>query len=167
MKITLLMALTVDGKIAKDSNQLIDWTESADKKLFIDITKEAGCMVMGSKTFDTIGKALPNRKNIVLTRNKSRKSDAPNLVFTDMEPEALLASLKSEGFDKVILVGGAIVNSIFASKNLIDEVAVTISPKIFGSGLSLFSGEHDLDLELKEVVRLGHNSVFLRYAVLK
>jgi dihydrofolate reductase len=122
---------------------------------------------MGSKTFDTIGHPLPGRKNIVLTRDKRRKSEWENLTFTDESPKAILKDLEKEGFSEVILAGGALVNSLFAESNLIDEIIVTISPKIFGHGLSLFTPEISMELELKEVERLGEELVYMRYLVIK
>lgn len=62
MKVTLLMAMTLDGKIGKSHDHFPDWTGKADKTLFVRLTKKAGVIIMGSKTFDTIGRPLPNRK---------------------------------------------------------------------------------------------------------
>ena len=82
MEVILVMAMTLDGKIARDSLEPVDWTGKADKQYFVQVTRKAGVVIMGSRTFDTIGKPLPGRKNIVMTRNKDRKSQAKNLVFT-------------------------------------------------------------------------------------
>ena len=54
MKVSLLMAQTLDGKIAKDANHFPDWTESADKKFFRARTKESGVMIFGRTTFETL-----------------------------------------------------------------------------------------------------------------
>lgn len=167
MKVTLLMALTLDGKIAKNANQLVDWTEKADKKMFVEITREAGCLIMGSQTFDTIGGALPGRKNIIMTRNRSRRSNDENLIFTDRPPKRLIAELESQGYDHVVLVGGAIVNALFGRENLIDEIVLTVSPLIFGCGLPLFDGALNMDLDLLAAHPFGENSIHLRYRVIK
>ncbi len=167
MKVTMLMAMTLDGKIGKHPDHFPDWTGKADKKLFVELTRKAGAVIMGSKTFDTIGIPLPGRKNIILTRDKGRKSQWDNLIFTDASPREILASLENEGFAEAVLAGGARINSLFAGENLIDEIVVTISPKIFGTGMSLFSSELSLELELKEMKQTDLNLVFLRYNVLK
>lgn len=167
MKVILLMALTLDGKIAKDSRHFPDWTGKADKRLFVDITKRAGALIMGSKTFDTIGRPLPNRLNVVLTRNKSRVSEWDNLIFIDAPPGDLLADLEGRGYSEVVLSGGTTINNIFGRENLIDEIDVTVSPKIFGEGISLFSIPLAMDLELMHVEKLDQNVVYLKYAVLK
>lgn len=165
MKVILLMAITLDGKTGKDSEHFVDWTEREDKKFFVQITKRAGVIIMGSRTFDTIGKPLPGRKNIILTRNRQRKSQWDNLVFTDQTPEELLKSLEKEGFSEAILAGGPIINTLFAREKLIDEVIVTVSPLIFGYGTSLFSEEIAMELELKDVHRRGKDLVAITYEV--
>ena len=165
MKVILLMAITLDGKTGKDSEHFVDWTEREDKKFFVQITKRAGVIIMGSRTFDTIGKPLPGRKNIILTRNRQRKSQWDNLVFTDQTPGELLKSLKKEGLSEVSLAGGPIINTLFALEKLIDEVIVTVSPLIFGYGTSLFSEEIAMELELKDVHRRGKDLVAITYEV--
>lgn len=167
MKITLLMAITLDGKIGKSADHFPDWTGKADKKLFVDITRKAGVVIMGSKTFDTIKKPLPDRKNIVLTRNPDRKSEWKELEFTSDSPRDILLYLQDQGYSEAVLVGGATINSLFARESLIDEVAVTVSPFIFGTGLSLFAEGLEMNLQLNQVERIGKNRVFLKYAVLR
>jgi len=131
------------------------------------MTKKAGTLIMGSRTYDTIGCPLPGRKNIVLTRNKDRQSDSENLIFTDQKPADLLAELKTDGYTEVILTGGSTINTLFAKANLIDEIVVTISPKIFGTGISLFSDELDLSLDLKSMGKVDDGLVVLKYQVAK
>ena len=41
MKVILLMAVTADGLIARNSMQFVDWTGNADKKYFVHITKKS------------------------------------------------------------------------------------------------------------------------------
>jgi len=148
MDVILLMASTVDGKIAKDSSQFVDWSGKADKKYFVELTKETGAMIMGSKTYDTIGNPLPGRLNIVMTRDKSRQSDQDNLIFTDLSPAGILEDLELKGYTSAALVGGATANSLFARANLITQVHLTLVPRLFGSGLSIFAPPLDLDLGL-------------------
>ena len=167
MKVILLMAMTVDGKIARNSHELVDWTEKEDKDYFIKITKETGVMIMGSKTYDTIGKPLPERKNIVMSRDPERKSVAPDLIFTHREPEKIIQELDAEGFEQVALIGGSRINSLFANKNLITEVHVTVAPRLFGTGLSLFDQPIDMELELIENSSIGLNHILLKYRVIQ
>jgi dihydrofolate reductase len=167
MNVVLLMALTADGMIARDANHFPDWTSKQDKAMFKQVTQKAGVIVMGSKTYDAIGRPLPGRKNVVMTRNKQRRSSSPELVYTDKEPAALLIDLAAEGYDEVILAGGATINTLFARQGLIDEIQVTYSPKVFGAGLTLFAGELSMDLQLLTHRQLGTDEVLIRYRVRK
>jgi dihydrofolate reductase len=165
MKVILLMAITLDGRTGKGDNHFVDWTDKEDKRIFIQITKKAGVVIMGSRTFDTLGKPLDGRRNIIMTRNASRKSHWENLAFTDKSPESILNMLEQEGFSEAVLAGGPTVNSLFARKNLIDEIIVTISPLVFGFGTSLFTEDIGLQLALLETRRAGETLIFARYRV--
>ena len=164
MKVTMVMAITLDGKTARDDKHPADWTGKEDKLKFIEITRRAGVVIMGSKTFDTIGRALPGRKNIVMTRNRDRKS-AGNLIFTDQTPELILEGLAREGFSEVALIGGTQINTLFAMANLIDEIYVTIIPLLFGRGLNLFDHDMDARLELVDCEVISDQSLVLKYRV--
>lgn len=167
MKVILLMALTLDGRIAKGDSHFVDWSGTEDKKLFVEVTKRARALIMGSKTFDTIGKPLPGRCNIVMTRMPDhRHSDPPNLIFTAQTPESILLDLSKAGYKEVVLAGGTVANSLFARRGLIDEVMVTISPLIFGKGISLFADDVTMNLELIEARPLGTDLIMARYRVL-
>lgn len=165
IKTILLMAQTLDGKIAKDADHFPDWTGRADKKLFVQITREAGVLIMGRRTFDTIGRPLPDRKNVVMTRDPALVSRWDNLVYTTQSPPVLLAQLEAEGYRTVVLAGGAGINSLFARAGLIDELIITITPLIFGTGIGLFDAGLSLDLELEKISRLDAQRVCLRYRV--
>lgn len=167
MKVIVLMALTVDGLIGRSSDDFPDWSGSADKKLFREVSMRAGVVIMGSRTFDTIGKPLKGRKNVILTRNIDRQSVWDNLVYTGQDPGDLLNQLEKEGFDEVLLAGGARINTLFARQNLIDEIHVTYSPLVFGKGVSLFSEAVALQLELIDFGRIGEDRILARYKVQK
>lgn len=165
MKVFLIMAQTLDGVISRSSSEFIDWTGNADKKMFMQVTKEAGVVIMGSKTFDTIGKPLPGRKNIVLTRNKERVSDNPNLLYTSQSPLEIVKQLENEGFSQAAVIGGSQINSLFAKENLLNEIIITIAPKIFGCGLHLFNTSLDMNVQLISSEILEENYIMLRYMV--
>jgi dihydrofolate reductase len=67
MKVIMMMAMTLDGKIAKSSDHFPDWTSKEDKKLFAKTSKEAGVVIMGDKTFFTFPAPLKDRLNVVFT----------------------------------------------------------------------------------------------------
>lgn len=90
--------------IGKD-NQL-PWKISAEMKYFSQITFNS-IVIMGAKTFASIGKPLKNRHNIVITRNKERYKDwkEKNLVFTS-DLEKILQPYKENSHKHVFVMGG-------------------------------------------------------------
>ncbi len=86
IKVVLLAALTADGRIARHADHFPDWTGTADKKHFAAVSTRAGAVIMGSKTFDTLAKPLPNRLTIVVTRKSHRQSPLTNLIYTSAPP---------------------------------------------------------------------------------
>ena len=165
MKVILVMAMTLDGRIARHATDPVDWTGSADKRYFVQITRRVGAMIMGNNTFNTIGRPLPGRHNIVMTRTLEGKQNKENLQFTDQPPADILKDLEVAGYNEVALIGGSQVNTLFARQGLIHEVHLTLAPRLFGQGLSLFSQELDLKLNLLSVDALEADVVLLNYRV--
>ena len=167
MKIILLMAITLDGKIAKFTTHPATWTSKADKKIFVEETKKAGVIVMGQTTYDTIGRPLPGRLNIVLNPEPDISKNIPgSLEFTNIQPPELVQELEKRGFTTIIIGGGSTINGLFLKAGLLNEIWLTIEPKLFGEGLSLFKGaDVDLNLELIDVLKLDANVLHVRYRV--
>ena len=167
MKVILLMAITLDGRTGRNARHFVDWTDREDKRLFVGFTVRAGVVIMGSRTYDTIGYPLPGRKNVILTRNSERKSSYDNLVFTNRSPGRIISELETEGYTEAVLAGGPTINTLFAREELIDEIVVTISPKIFGFGTSLFTEDIAMELELKHLEKRGGHLLCATYGVIK
>lgn len=171
MKLILMMATTVDGIIAKTKDQKTDWTTAADKKAFVAETKKHGVIIMGAATFETVGKPLPGRLNLILSSTPEKykaREIAGILEFVKMPPAEVIKMLEKRGFTSAVLGGGARTNAAFLKANLVDEILITLEPKIFGVGINFTEGEDlDLNLELIEAKPIGDNAVQLRYKVKK
>ena len=162
MKVFIIAAITADGFIGKDSGHSADWTGKADKKVFVRLTKEAGVMVMGSKTFATIGRALPGRRNIVYT-SRPEELRVAGVEATNEPPQELLKRLTKEGAQAVAICGGATIYDLFMREGLVDEVCLTVVPLLFGTGVPLFTHELNAQLTLEETQLLDDGAIFLRY----
>src|SRR5215210_1135429 len=77
MIVSLLVAASENNVIGK--NNQLPWHLPNDLKYFKNLTWGLP-IVMGRKTFESIGKALPGRKNIVITRNKAYAADGVTVV---------------------------------------------------------------------------------------
>ncbi|MDD5110627.1 MAG: dihydrofolate reductase family protein [Patescibacteria group bacterium] len=171
MKIILMMAMTADGIVARDSSHKADWTSKADKKAFIAETKKHGVIIMGETTYRTIGRPLPGRLNLVLTMEPEKRAaeSVPGVLeFYRGSPAEVVAHLSGKGYQSAVLGGGPYTNASFLKAGLVDEVLITIEPKLFGNGMTFAKGQ-DLDVNLVYIssAPLGDNAVQIRYQVAK
>jgi dihydrofolate reductase len=164
MKVTMMMAMTVDGKIAKNSQHFPDWTSQEDKKLFVEISKKHKVVMMGEKTFRTLPAPFKDRLNVVFTLEKNPPKKE-GVKWVGGEPKKVLRELEKMGYKKALLGGGTYLNTLFLKKKLINEIIVTIEPKIFGDGLSLFSKDFNITLKLLTVKKINLNTIMLKYKV--
>ncbi|TYT74944.1 dihydrofolate reductase family protein [Desulfobotulus mexicanus] len=166
IRVSLVMAQTLDGRTARSSLDPMDWTEAADKAHFSALTRRMGLVIMGSKTFDAMGGPLPGRKNVVFTRfPESRHDMSEGLEFTSDSVDAVLDGLAAEGYREAALIGGSRLNAAFAKAGRIHEIFVTVSPLIFGGGPGLFSENIPMDLLFVDAKPLGASSMLLHYRV--
>jgi len=71
IKAFIVAATTADGFIAKSADHGAYWSSTDDKKRFVELTKRAGVVVMGSTTYKTLPRPLKERVNIVYSRDKT------------------------------------------------------------------------------------------------
>ncbi len=107
-EITLIAAASENNALGKN-NQLI-WHLSEDLKRFKRLT-QGHSIIMGRKTFESLPKALPNRKNIILTRNKGFK--AQNAWVVNTIEEALKLTEKDL---QPFIIGGGEIYKLFLSR---------------------------------------------------
>jgi dihydrofolate reductase len=127
---------------------------------------------MGSGTYNAVKsfiKLSPNKLRIVLTRTPSKyKKDFidGSLEFSSETPTNLAARL-SKKYKRMLLVGGATTSARFLKEELIDEIYLTIEPKVFGTGIPLFAeGSFEADFRLLSIERLNKKgTILLKYKV--
>ena len=101
VKIILLVAKASNQVIGKD-NQLI-WKLSADLRRFKHLTT-GHYLLMGRKTFESLGRPLPNRTHLIITRNPAFVAPEGHHAFHSVE-EAIIFCTKLQ-LDKVFVIGG-------------------------------------------------------------
>ena len=115
----------VDRKGAIGKGGKLPWHYSADMKFFRETTS-GHAVVMGRKTWLTIGKPLKNRLNIVLSRDTDIEPQESLIVFSDIE--SVLSFNKSLSTD-LFVIGGAQIYEAFREhieKWIITEVPLTV-----------------------------------------
>ena len=99
MSIAIIVALAKNNTIGV--NNQLPWRCPEDLKHFKQLTM-GHHMIMGRKTFDSIGRALPDRTTVVVTRGAGLKIE--NCLIAHSLPEAILACRNDE---QIFIVGGA------------------------------------------------------------
>ena len=108
-EITLIFAMDREGAIGKEGK--LPWHLSDDLKHFSTI-KKGGVVVMGRKTYDSLPdkfKPLPNRENVILTRDNVLSIRGCRIVYTAND---VLLLYKSR---EIFVIGGAEIFSLFLS----------------------------------------------------
>ena len=101
MLISLIAAVAQNGVIGREGG--LPWRLPEDLKFF-KATTLGKPIIMGRKTFDSIGKPLPGRRNIVLTRDPHWR--APGIdVAHDLDGALRIA--RDSGADEAMIIGGA------------------------------------------------------------
>ncbi len=147
MTISIIVAVSENGVIGKD-NQLI-WRLPDDLKRFKNLTL-GHPIIMGRKTFDSIGKALPGRTSIVITRNPDFFAEN---VFVAHNLADAVKKAKETGADEAFVIGGG---------NIYDQ-ALALSDKLYLTKVHA-NIEGDTFFELQdpekwqEIERISHES---------
>jgi len=116
----------VDCKGAIGKGGKLPWHYSADMKFFRETTT-GHAVVMGRKTWLTIGKPLKNRLNIVLSRDTDIEPQESLIVFSDIDS---VLSFNNSLTTDLFVIGGAQIYEAFLphiEKWIITEVPVTVS----------------------------------------
>lgn len=159
----VIAALSADGQLGPaHATNSTSWTSGADTQFFKEKTTKSGVIVMGKTTFDTIGRPLPNRKNVVY---HFEDFDQEGIHVTQKPPTELLQELANEGFSEVAITGGSSIYTQFIEAGLVDTIYITIEPKLFGTGTPFLTKELNLDLTLISHTQLGDDSVLLEYNI--
>ncbi|TAD98769.1 MAG: dihydrofolate reductase [Bacteroidetes bacterium] len=135
MLISIIVAQSLNRVIGKN-NQLA-WHLPADLKMFKQKTSQHH-ILMGRKTFESIGKALPNRTNLVLSRDHSLKIESC-LSIQSIEKGIDLAKKANES--ELFIIGGAEIYCLalpLAQKIYLTEIQTNIDGDAFFPELNDF-----------------------------
>ncbi|PWK27955.1 dihydrofolate reductase [Arcicella aurantiaca] len=117
MKLSLIVAVA-ENHVIGNNNQLI-WHLPNDLKQFRRLTT-GHCIIMGRKTFDSIGKPLPNRTSVIISRNPDFKIEG--CITVDSLENAIIEAQKIEN-EEAFIIGGAEIYRL--SLPLVDKIYLT------------------------------------------
>ncbi|MBP7875730.1 dihydrofolate reductase family protein [Candidatus Woesebacteria bacterium] len=174
MNVTLAMVMSLDGKTTRwDSPEIYTWTSAEDQSHFFSLIASHNAIIMGKNTYEASKKVIrltPEKLRIVLTSEPASYAGSVvpgQLEFFDSTPEKILSELESRQHSDVLLVGGSVTNARFLEAGLVNELWVTIEPRIFGQGQPLVSAAQlGTELQLESMEQLNDaGTILLKYKV--
>ena len=125
MQLALIAAFSDNWVIGNDNK--IPWKQRRDMAYFKEKTTYSDkltipVIIMGRKTFDTLGKALPGRHSIVITRNKDIVK-IPGVIYVSSLTEAISEARKLTSH--AFIIGGAEIYKLALETDLVDVMYIT------------------------------------------
>lgn len=141
-----IVAISINYAIGKDGK--LPWHYSTDLKFFKETTT-GNVVVMGANTWRSIGRPLPNRLNIVLSR--SGRVDAPETVIK-LSSKAEVVELAKYIDRDIFIIGGAHTYEDFA--DVIDQWIVTFVPIEVADADTFMAVDFLIGYEETEMIKL-------------
>ena len=108
MSIKLICAISKNNVIGRENN--LPWNIQEDLKRFKELTSN-NIIVMGRKTYESIGRPLPNRRNIVLSNNSDLRIENVEVVNSSQK----ILDLYNKNMDEkdLYIIGGTYIYELF------------------------------------------------------
>lgn len=122
--------VATDEKNGIGKNNTLPWSYPEDLKYFSTKTKGnsgySNAVIMGRKTYESIGKPLPNRINYVLSKTKQNQDnqDNQNLFFFD-NYKSLIKHVNTQKINEIWVIGGEKIYKLFLELDLVSEIYIT------------------------------------------
>lgn len=169
MKLTLLIAMSLDGCIAREDDST-PWSKTVWAE-YASFVQAKGNLIVGRKTFDIMRaehelERIGRPFTVVLSETRTGSPDARTMFVKT--PDEALAVMKGQGYMNVILGGGTRVNTTFLNLGLIDEIVLDIEPTLLHSGKHLFDPSAKMPkLRLLDTTALDQTVTRVHYAVMR
>lgn len=172
-KVILYIAMSLDGFIAKEDNDIsfldIVSIENEDYG-YNDFYQSVDTVIMGRKTYDKIISLInefPHKDKLsyILTRQERESTD--NIIYYNGDLAELINNIKNDEGKDVFVDGGAEIVRQLIDLKLIDEMYISIIPILLGNGIRLFDQEKESKLKLIDSKHFVSGLVKLHYQILR
>ena len=121
MMISLIAAVAKNGVIGNEGD--LPWNLPSDLRKFKEITDNKP-IIMGRKTWDSIGRPLPNRDNIIISRNINLEIEG-GIICLSPDKAISIAKIKANerGCEEIMVIGGGYIYQEFM--NIADKLYIT------------------------------------------
>jgi len=148
-------AISLDGFIATPDGDSESWVNPADEARYQAVVERCGCVIVGYTTFKQYEESFNDYQNVMIfvCTSKTDLKDTEKVKYLGGAAVDIIQTIERDyGFEELVACGGGEVNGMLADAGLINEIVISIQPKVLGEGIPLF-GKHtpDLNLELLSV----------------
>jgi dihydrofolate reductase len=142
-KTSYYVAVSLDGFLAREDG-VMDWLANYSKPLetpydYEPFYQTVSAVIMGRKTYETVlgfgGYPYQGKPGLVLSKDAGFQVNESGVESASLDWKEKVEKLKSSVKDRVWLVGGGEVASLFVRENLLDEIILTIIPETIGTGI--------------------------------
>ncbi len=168
---------TIDGKVAVKGSGYWPIGSRKDYEVLTELRAYADCLIHGKNLYNEFGnitrQSLQKTEFRALRKNLSKNPELPYIIGSH-DLKGLSRDLYKKGYQNILVEGGPTLLGSFLKENLIDEIFLTIAPKIYGTqnlttlnlveGI-LFSPDKIKHLKLLSVRKID-NEIFLHYRIL-
>lgn len=170
-KIVCNLASSVDGFIA-DENGGVDWLNdfNAEDYGMIEFFEQCGTAIMGSRTYEqalSFNSWFGKMEGLVFTSRKLPSFKNEIIHFVSGDPVPVVEELRKKEKDSWLVGGGQLIAS-FIDLLLLDELIITLIPRLLGRGLALCPSIDAISmLQLLDSKFYNDGVVQLRYGLLR
>ena len=145
-KISLFIAMSLDGYIAKPNDDLsfLKLVEKEGEDYgYAEFTKTIDTLIIGRRTYDYVLKEIglshyDNGKRDIYVITRTERPQVGRTIFYTGNITELVKQLKSEKGKNIYCDGGAEVINELLKHNLVDEFIISVIPVLLGNGTRLF-----------------------------
>lgn len=171
MRVILFAAQSLDGRITLHDKPGMVFASRTGRRRFHAALKGFDCSVMGGETFRVSEKAIRGRADDgrlqVVMSGRGGAGIPGVLEFSGAGASAreVVEGLRARGKSRCALLGGGRIYGEFLAAGLVDEVWITLEPRIFGGGVALSASVVDVRLRFLGCEAVTANTLLLKYEV--
>lgn len=168
MKVIAIWTQSLDGIIARDDHDPLEWRSDEDREWFHTVIQTFDASIVGRKTYDRVGRPTVGRRRLVCTKDPHLLASPKehNRSYYSGTPAESLRVLANEHLSSVAVLGGKEIYTQFFQSSCVHELWVTICPIILGHGVRSTQMTRPRKLIQLDLQKLMGGLVVCKYRVL-
>lgn len=173
MTVTMIAVVSLDGCLTRHTGAgASGWASPEDQARYKALSGACDVQLLGAGTYREHREAFQRSarngpSKLILTRTPETFANdvvPGHLEFTAEQPAALIARLRSEGRQRIGVLGGSQVYRDYLAADVVDELYLTLEPVVFGQGIRL-AGDAPIDVRfrLRDIEKLNPSTLLLTY----